>query len=274
MPLQWLALALLASCRAPAPAEPRLALPPPGGARTTGSELVQRIAPLSLASREQVLWDEFERGGVPSFLGHLVPVTTSAEVDGALRTARFWVAPDWFGFGTDADWCRMPMTPQLAQRIADRLDCTLPTRRMIDAVWQQAEVKLAPRPISPEEHDICSVAEFHRHHAMVEAQLQGADRELLVAGAKKDVVVSALVAAHPRRVVICGWHHPDGKPIQPLSKVHGFGHVDYSHGIRMVARRMAVDGVPTTVDAVLADPALHVLLSDEGPILQRRYPTR
>ncbi|MEY3161034.1 MAG: hypothetical protein RIT25_1025, partial [Planctomycetota bacterium] len=206
------------------------------------------------------------------FLGRLVPVTTSAIVDGTVRTARFWVAPDWFGFGTEADWFRMPMAPPLAQRIADRLDCTLPTRRMSDAIWQQAAVKVAPRPISPKEHDICSVAQFHRHHAMVEAQLQGADRAQLVAGAKKDVVVSALVAAHPRRVVIYGWHQPDGKPIQPLSKVHGFGHVDYSHGIRFVARAMELDGVPTTVAAVLADPKLHVLLSDEGPIAVTRYP--
>jgi hypothetical protein len=255
------------------PQDPVLALPA-RTATTTGTELARELDTLPLGAREQRLWAEFEHGNVPLLLAHLVPVTTTAMVDGRQRTARFWVAPDWFGFGTEGDWCRMPMSPPLAQRIAERLDCTLPTRRMSDAVWQQAAVKVAPRPISPAEYDICSVEQFHRHHAMVEGQLQGADRTLLVAGAKKDVVVSALLAAHPRRVVIYGWHHPDGKPIQPLSKVHGFGHVDYSHGIRLVARRMEVDGVPTTVDAVLADPALHALLSDEGPIVRSRYPTR
>lgn len=267
------AIALAASACTAVP-DPRGAIPLPvaTGPRATGLQLRTRVDTLSLTEREQVLWQEFERGNVPAFLGRLVPVTTSAVVDGDVRTARFWVAPDWFGFGTAADWFRMPMTPPLAQRIADQLDCTLPTRRMSDCIWQQATAKVAPRPISPKDHDICSVEQFHRHHAMVEAQLQGADRAQLVAGAKKDVVVSALVAAHPRRVVIYGWHHPDGKPIQPLSKVHGFGHVDYSHGIRLVARTMDVDGVPTTVAAVLADPKLHVLLSDEGPIAVTRYP--
>ena len=268
-----LAMALAAAaCAAPDAPRNVIELPVANEVRDGGTQLRTRIDGLALADREVVLWQEFERGNVPAFLGRLVPVTTSAIVDGTVRTARFWVAPDWFGFGTEADWFRMPMAPPLAQRIADRLDCTLPTRRMSDAIWQQAVVKVAPRPISPKEHDICSVAQFHRHHAMVEAQLQGADRAQLVAGAKKDVVVSALVAAHPRRVVIYGWHQPDGKPIQPLSKVHGFGHVDYSHGIRFVARAMELDGVPTTVAAVLADPKLHVLLSDEGPIAVTRYP--
>lgn len=269
----WLALALTAAaCAAPVARRPEVQLPAAAGPRASGTELRGRIEPLALADREAVLWVEFGRGNVPAFLARFVPVTTSAVVDGVVRTARFWVAPDWFGFGTEADWFRMPMAPPLAQRIADRLDCTLPTRRMSDAIWQQATAKVAPRPISPKEHDICSVEQFHRHHAMIEQQLQGTDRAQLVAGAKKDVVVSALVAAHPRRVIIYGWHHPDGKPIQPLSKVHGFGHVDYSHGIRMVARAMDVDGVPTTVAAVLADPELHVLLSDEGPIAVTRYP--
>ena len=268
-----LAMALAAAaCAAPDAPRNVIELPVANEVRDGGTQLRTRIDGLALADREVVLWQEFERGNVPAFLGRLVPVTTSAIVDGTVRTARFWVAPDWFGFGTEADWFRMPMAPPLAQRIADRLDCTLPTRRMSDAIWQQAAVKVAPRPISPKEHDICSVAQFHRHHGMVEAQLQGADRAQLVAGAKKDVVVSALVAAHPRRVVIYGWHQPDGKPIQPLSKVHGFGHVDYSHGIRFVARAMELDGVPTTVAAVLADPKLHVLLSDEGPIAVTRYP--
>ena len=268
-----LAMALAAAaCAAPDAPRAVIELPVANEVRDGGTQLRTRIDGLALADREVVLWQEFERGNVPAFLGRLVPVTTSAIVDGTVRTARFWVAPDWFGFGTEADWFRMPMAPPLAQRIADRLDCTLPTRRMSDAIWQQAAVKVAPRPISPKEHDICSVAQFHRHHAMVEAQLQGADRAQLVAGAKKDVVVSALVAAHPRRVVIYGWHQPDGKPIQPLSKVHGFGHVDYSHGIRFVARAMELDGRPTTVAAVLADPKLHVLLSDEGPIAVTRYP--
>ena len=34
---------------------------------------------------------------------------------------------------------------------------------------------------------------------------------------------------------------------------HTFGHVDYSHGVRLVPRTMELDGLLTTLDAVLAD---------------------
>ena len=30
----------------------------------------------------------------------------------------------------------------------------------------------------------------------------------------------------PDRVAIYGWHRPDGRPIQPLSTVHGFRYAD------------------------------------------------
>jgi hypothetical protein len=32
----------------------------------------------------------------------------------------------------------MPMTPTLAQQLADRLDCVLPTARMVDRIWAAA----------------------------------------------------------------------------------------------------------------------------------------
>jgi hypothetical protein len=147
----------------------------------------------------------------------------------------------------------------------------LPTRAMVDAIWAAAAVKLAPQPFHPAQHDILAVELFARHHAEIERQRQGRPQHLLVAGAKKDVVRSALLASWPGRVVIYGWHRLDGTAIQPLWKGHTSGHVDYSHGLRLVARTMEVDGEPTTVDAVLADPELHVLLSDEGPVPDGRY---
>ena len=45
----------------------------------------------------------------------------------------------------------------------------------------------------------------------------------------------------------------------------------YSHGTRFVRRKMTVNGTATTIDAVLADPKLCALLSDEGPLRDYRY---
>lgn len=247
-------------------------LPVPSRTRASlGSTLAHELSGLTLTEREARVLEQFEQGNVPTFLTRLVPVTLRARIGDREHEATVWCTPDYFGLGDDDDWLRMPITPLLAQRFADRLDCVLPTRRLVDAIWAQAAVKVEPHPFHPREHDILSVAVFAASHATIEAARGTAPRDALLAGHKKDVVISALLRDWPNRVVIYGWHHLDGKPIQPLWKGHTQVHVDYSHGIRFVSRTMQLDGVATTVDAVLADPELHVLLSDEGPIAPARY---
>ena len=260
-----------ASPQPTASATPMLPVPP----RTLtcpGSALAPQLSGLQLADREARILAMFEQGNVPTFLAELVPVTLRARIGEHDHEATVWCTPDCFGLGIDDDWLRLPLTPLLAQRLADRLGCTLPTRRLVDTIWAQATVKVEPHPFHPRDHDILSVAVFAASHAAIEAARGDAPRTALLAGHKKDVVISALLRDWPNRVVIYGWHHLDGKPIQPLWKGHTQGHVDYSHGIRFVARAMQLDGVATTVDAVLAHPELHVLLSDEGPIAPARYP--
>ena len=63
----------------------------------------------------------------------------------------------------------------------------------------------------------------------------------------------------------------NGQPIQPLYVGHEITYMDYSHGLRLVRQAMIVDGQPRTVQEVLADPVLCVLLSDEGAITDPRY---
>jgi hypothetical protein len=75
----------------------------------------------------------------------------------------------------------------------------------------------------------------------------------------------------PHRVAIYGWRKLDGNPIQPLTIVHGDTYVDYSHGVRLIARQMLVDGKPMTINDVLKDPNLCGLLSDEGVIHKPDY---
>lgn len=248
-----------------------LALPPRPATALTGSQVLPYIQNLSRSDRENVVWHEVMAGNVPPFLRSFVPVTVSATIGGVLRTAVFEVAPDYLGIGADGDWFRMPMSPILAQQICDRLDATMPTRKMVDAIWAQAPVHLAPYPYSPTVYNILSCALFHQHHLQIETQRGGQPLGLIVGGIKKDVVVSALIASWPTRVVIYGWHYQNGVPIQPLSKVHENTYADYSHGIRLVKNRVLVDGQPTTVAAVLADPVLHPLLSDEGAFASSRY---
>jgi hypothetical protein len=101
------------------------------------------------------------------------------------------------------------------------------------------------------------------HHLIIEGQRKG--RAGLIAGIKKDVVQTAKLNSYPKhdRVAIYGWHKPDGKPIQPLYTGHVNWYVDYSHGIRLVSRRMRVDGRWMDYTDALKDPVLKHLLCDE-----------
>lgn len=262
-------VSLLGACAIDAP--PRLRSPATTAPGPSGRELALRLDGLPLRQREALVRAQFALGAMPTFLSRLVPVDVAATIDGVEHRATFWCTPDYFGLGGDDDWLRLPITPQLAQELADSLDAVLPTPRMVDRIWGAATQQLTPHPFHPKDHDILAVALFAAHHAAIEAERTRTPPGALLAGHKKDVVVSTLLRDHPGRVVIYGWHRRDGRPIQPRSKVHTTGHVDYSHGVRFVARRLRVDGAWTTIDAVLADPRLCELLSDEGTLSPPRY---
>ncbi len=67
----------------------------------------------------------------------------------------------------------------------------------------------------------------------------------------------------PHRVAIYGWHQLNGQAIQPLYTGHVDWYVDYSHGIRLVYRKIKVDGRWMDYEAVLKNPLLKGLLCDE-----------
>ncbi|SDL16424.1 hypothetical protein SAMN05421823_104540 [Catalinimonas alkaloidigena] len=232
---------------------------------------------LSLRERERRMFREIRSGNVPDFYRQLVEVTDTATVAGERHQIRYFVLPDFLALGSNDDYVYCPMTCMLAQRVANRLKCRLVTRRVSDRLYQEAALRLRPQPIPPSD-TMTSVTVLVQHNAMVQAQRDSSLRQAplgqLVAGHKKDVVLSdRMVNARGNvRVVIYGWHRPNGKAIQPLYNGHRPDWVDYSHGIRLLQRRVWVDGKPTTVRRVLRSD-WHPLLSDEGPLRHTRYPT-
>jgi hypothetical protein len=236
----------------------------------TGSALLARVKDLSREEREKDVVREVLGGNVPAFLRQLKPIhVTAKSADGVEHTATYWVTADVVSVGSDDDFFRMPLTPMAAATIARSLNCTLITRKMSNDVYQQAELKLEPRPLTEKRE---AAETFYQSHQIIEDQRRGKPGGLLVAGIKKDVVITNRLKEKPNRVAIFGWHKLDGKAIQPLYVGHVDTYVDYSHGTRLVSNEMDVDGRPTTVRAVLADPDLCGLLSDEGPIVPATYP--
>lgn len=242
------------------PAEPLPAL--------TGSQFARSVAGLDERTREQAILKELLRGNVPAFLKRLVPVSLSYQPpNGRLVTAKIFVMPEYLAIGSDKDFIRIPMNLYTASTVARRLGFTLPTRKMVDAIYSQAAFHFSPEPMQAGPQ-MRSTDYYRLHNQKIEAQSRalGVMSGLLVSGDKKDVVLTNRLAGNPGRIAIYGWHRLNGVPIQPLSTVHGACYADYSHGIRLVSEEVLVEGKARSIYDVLQDPVLSKVLSDEGAI--------
>src|SRR5206468_10528988 len=130
------------------------------------TEFINLVTPLSLTDRENVIFTQIASGNVPNFLRTLVPVTSSTVFNGTTHTLTCYVTPDYLAIGSDSDYFLEPMTPLLAQRVANLLNCSLPTRKLVNTIWTNAVVKLAPSPIAPSAA-MTTVPVFAQHNSTV-----------------------------------------------------------------------------------------------------------
>ncbi len=245
-----------------------LTIPELSGPVLTGEEFYSTIDGVIGARREGAIYAEFLRGNVPQFMRQLVEVKTS----GGGHDLSFYVTPDYLCCGTDANPGRLPMYPGTAQEIADLFDAVLPTAHMSDLIWAAAGKKLPPTSL-PASAEMASSAYYKQHNKEIESLLVGVDRHIIVAGQKKDIVVTPELKWVTGRVAIYGWHRLNGVPIQGLNaKDHASWYVDYSHGVRLVGKIVTLNGKPTNIKTILTSPTLCKLLTgSEGPV-DFRYP--
>ena len=248
-----------------------LILPERNKAAISGEEFYKSVFSVSRAEREALAKDEILQGNIPGFLRKMIKIKTSIQTgEGRVIHAFYFVLPDYLSIGSDRDFARIPLTPMTAQSIADSLHCFLPTRKIVNDIYKAAKIKLAPVPMYAFRD---SAVTMYQHNLIIEGQRKL--RKGLIAGIKKDVVLSGQIARAPKadRVAIYGWQMPDGKPIQPLYTGHVDWYVDYSHGIRLVYRTIYVDGKPMDYQDVLKDKTLRRLLCDEEFCDCYRYKT-
>jgi hypothetical protein len=253
--------------------KPQSQLPPRQKGAIGGAEFMKSIERIPLADREAAILREITSGNFPEFLRNFKSVRIEAEKskDSKPLKATLEVMPDYLSIGSDDDFVRIPMTPQTAQKIADRFGCTLPTRKMVDAIDRGAELHVAPHPMTKERE---AIATFAEHNNIIEKQRGDYVLGLLLIGSKKDIVLTPRIFERPQRLAIYGWRLMNGQPIQPLTIVHWNQYVDYSHGVRLVLERIELDGKSTKVSELLADPEECRLVSDEGPMKPPRYPEK
>jgi hypothetical protein len=231
-----------------------------------GREFAHHVADLQGAARDAEVRSELLAGNLPEHLRHLAAVTlTGRDENGAPLSVTFCVMPDYLSVGSDSDSLLVPMGLPTALEVANDFGSVLPTPRVVDAIYEAADLKLTPEPL-PASNEMRSTQYVVRHDEMIAQQraLSDAPEDALTAGHKKDLVLSDRLLSIPGRVAIYGWHWDAHHPIQPLSTVHGAQYADYSHGVRLMSPIIYVNGIPRQFLDALRDPTLTRLLGGDG----------
>jgi hypothetical protein len=215
-------------------------------------------------AREAEILTAILSGNVPLSVRSMSGISVALRgADGHAHEATYFVMHDYLSVGSDEDFVRFPVTPHTAIAICEAAGCEMITTKISDDIFAAAALRLEPRPLTV---DRDKVSAFAAHHAVIQQQLGTSKPGQLVVGIKKDIVLSNRLMEKPNRVAIYGWHHRDGRPIQPLYVGHVDWYVDYSHALRLMSNQMIVDGQRASVRDILRDAQLHPLLSREGPI--------
>ncbi len=233
----------------------------------SGTALMKKLMNTGGTARDRAITEEVLSGNVPGFLRDLTPVTLWGARGGQPVAVTICVTPGYLSVGTDRDYVQVPLGLTAAARIASELGFYLPTPKMVDAIYEQADVQVSPSPMKPT-RQMESTDYLLRHNKTVQNQLVkvGGKPKFLTAGHKKDIVLTKRLTQKRGRVAIYGWHRTNGKPIQPLSTVHGAEYADYSHGIRLVSSTAYVNGKPVPLADLMKDPDMARLLTKEGPM--------
>lgn len=192
-------------------------------------------------------------------------VSEAAGMRAVINVASSYAAE--FGEAGTVRW--MPMGLKMARAYAHGAGCVLPTRKVVDLAWSQAEVKLEPIPMPPD-HNMSSPATITKHSLLIQEVLHEKFpknwRINLMAGTHKDLVETAILDPKGGKLAIYGWHHLDGRPIQGLNWwSHSDRYFDYSHGVRLVKDEVLIGDEILSFRDVCASKELSILVSDEGP---------
>lgn len=229
--------------------------------KTPGKILIGQMSELSADARDLYIEKCIIAGNYPDFMDKLVRVDVqTSDEKGKVIKGYYFVTPDYLCIGTDDDFIRMPMQPATAQRIANKTECFLPTRKISDDIYNAANVKLKPYPLTEDRE---SFHTFIKHNTIIEKQRYG--RTGLIAGHKKDVIITHKLyeSSKDDRVALYGWHKPDGRSIQSIYVGHINWYLDYSHGIRLVKDTIYIEGNPMHYTDVLKHPVYSKLICDE-----------
>jgi hypothetical protein len=244
----------------------------------TATMFLASIQGMDRPTRERAFLEALLGGHVPESMRTFVPFDVPfTDAQGQAHTLTIQVLQDYLTIGTNNDRFRTPLNPLTAQWVADAWNCIFPTYHLVDLIWHAAVGKVPAQPWGPPyDASMMSTDRMHAQNVKIEATMRamGIDMASLVAGHKKDVILTTRFEEVTKSVSIYGWMQPNGAPIQglPLFLGHENTYADYSHGNRMVSRVCILDGDEDDLGRIMLDPVLSVAVSKEGPFTFIRQP--
>ncbi|MBQ0024647.1 MAG: hypothetical protein KBT00_02845 [Bacteroidales bacterium] len=242
------------------------------GTGLTGWDYVESIDDMDFWDFEEKTAAALLAGDVPDSLRFFKKI----EYDRLGHTVAFWTLPDYLAVGTSDDFVRMPMGIISSKKVASAMNCTLPTTFLVDRINDVAEGALDIFPFRPLRGRNSLPIVFQDHNNAIKAlyKAKGYHFGQFISGLKKDLVQTDFIDSNPQyehNIAIYGWHHPDGHAQQPLFLRHADFYSDYSHGTRLIWHEITIDGEPYELDAVMRDPSLFRLVSDEPVPLSKPF---
>ena len=182
----------------------------------TGSQFADSVSSVDRQQREHAILSQLVEGNLPGFLRRLIPVKLNHE---NIRATVF-VMPEYLAIGSDDDFLRIPMNLHTATTIAEQFDLMLPTKKMVDAIYAKSHCRFVPQPM-PAGDRMTSTEYYRTHNGMIDQQshTRGFSTGALMAGHKKDVVLTNRLRSKPDRIAIYGWHRGVGKTLMRISNL-------------------------------------------------------
>ena len=230
------------------------------------TDLISKILTKTGSAREQAITDVISQpNAIPDFLTHFAVVEVTLGSD----TLQYFVSKEYFSVGEDDDYLVTPVFPLTLKPLLLKMNCSLPTPKMVDQIYQHAQIKIPAHPQQAHPGESMTgtrlYLEIDKAIKKERAKL-GAGLDALVAGHKKDVVLTNTLTnpANKGHIAIYGWFYANGTKIQGLNpKDHSISYVDYSHGFRLVSNACKLNDNETTLQAIWNDPKLCHLIHDE-----------
>lgn len=235
--------------------------------------------------------------------GHFLPIAwVPVEVVIGNLHALIGVSSDALRIGEPGDAWRVPVTPILAQRIADELSlnhgqaCTCPTAQIDDLAWAKASTRIPPHYMANTDAEVAIMGTTLRsveHSQWIDAQAAQAGHVegLLLRNVGKAWIITPELwhrSDGADRGVNYGWHWPIQEPAtnraatpaggwvkQGIGYAHNAAHVDYSQTLELVSEEVILtdlsNPIPTSTSlaSIALDPNLCALVNHDGPVALR-----